>query len=48
LESVLKKLNNSRFVENAPKKVVDLELKKKEDAAKQINILEKRLKNLNS
>jgi valyl-tRNA synthetase len=48
LESVLKKLNNSRFVENAPKNVVDLELKKKDDAAKQINILEKRLKNLNS
>ena len=48
LESVLKKLNNSRFVENAPKNVVDLELKKKDDAAKQINILEERLKNLNS
>ena len=48
LESVLKKLNNSRFVENAPKNVVDLELKKKEDAAKQINILEERLKDLNS
>ena len=48
LESVLKKLNNSRFLKNAPKNVVDLELKKKNDAAKQINILEKRLKNLNS
>jgi len=48
LESVLKKLNNSRFLKNAPKNVVDLELKKKDDAAKQINILEKRLKNLNS
>jgi valyl-tRNA synthetase len=48
LESVLKKLNNSRFLKNAPKNVVDLELKKKDDAAKQINILEERLKNLNS
>ena len=47
LASVLKKLNNKRFVENAPKNVVELELKKKDDAQKQIKILETRLKNLN-
>ena len=47
LSSVLKKLNNKSFVENAPKNVVELELKKKDDAQKQIKILETRLKNLN-
>ena len=32
LESVMRKLSNERFVQNAPKQVVDLELKKKADA----------------
>ena len=48
LESVMKKLNNSRFSENAPKQVVDLEIKKKNDAEKQIKILEERIANLSS
>ena len=48
LKSVLGKLNNSRFVENAPQKVVELEQKKKDDAEKQIKILEERLNNLSS
>ena len=48
LKSVLGKLNNSRFVDNAPKKVVELEKKKKDDAEKQIKILEERLNNLSS
>ena len=47
LLTVINKLNNKRFVENAPKNIVDLELKKKDDAEKQIKILEERLKNLN-
>ena len=48
LKSVLGKLNNSRFVDNAPKKVVELEKKKKDNAEKQIKILEERLNNLSS
>ena len=48
LKSVLGKLNNSKFLDNAPQKVVDLEEKKKDDAEKQIKILEERLKNLSS
>ena len=48
LKSVLGKLNNSRFVDNAPQKVVELEQKKKDDAEKQIKILEERLNNLSS
>ena len=48
LENVMKKLNNSRFSENAPKQVVELEIKKKNDAEKQIKILEERIANLSS
>ena len=48
LESVMKKLNNTRFSENAPKEVVKLEIKKKNDAEKQIKILEERIANLSS
>jgi len=48
LKSVLGKLNNSRFIDNAPQKVVELEKKKKDDAEKQIKILEERLNNLSS
>ena len=48
LKSVLGKLNNSKFVKNAPNEVVELEKKKKDDAEKQIKILEERLNNLSS
>ena len=46
LNSVLKKLNNPRFVDNAPEKVVQLENKKKEDAENQIKVLEDKLSSL--
>jgi len=37
--SVSKKLNNERFVNNAPAAVVDMERKKQADAEKKIQIL---------
>ena len=43
LNGVLKKLNNPRFVDNAPEKVVELENKKREDAENQIKVLEEKL-----
>jgi len=46
LNSVLKKLNNEKFVSNAPEKVVNLERKKKEDAEKKIKTLEERIESL--
>ena len=46
LNSIEKKLGNARFVENAPDKVVDLERKKKDDALKKIEALERQLKEL--
>jgi len=46
LNSVLKKLNNGKFVENAPEKVVNLEKQKKEDAEQKIKTLEERIKGL--
>jgi valyl-tRNA synthetase len=46
LNSVLKKLNNPRFVDNAPEKVVQLENKKREDAENQIKVLEDKLHSL--
>jgi valyl-tRNA synthetase len=46
LKSVLKKLENKKFVDNAPEKVVALELKKKQDAEKRINALTEKLENL--
>jgi valyl-tRNA synthetase len=48
LKNVEKKLSNERFVNNAPQKVVDLELKKKEDALKKIGVIEKQLEGLKS
>lgn len=42
LHSVMKKLNNSKFVDNAPADVVDKERKKKEDAEQEIRALEDR------
>ena len=41
--SVKKKLQNSRFVDNAPKKVVDIERKKLSDTQSKIVALESRL-----
>jgi valyl-tRNA synthetase len=43
LESVLKKLENQRFVQNAPKHVLELELSKKADAESKIVSLEKQI-----
>jgi valyl-tRNA synthetase len=44
LASVMKKLDNERFVANAPENVIDLERKKKSDAESKIKALEERLK----
>ncbi len=44
LVGVDKKLSNSRFVDNAPPKVVEIELRKKADAEHKIDILEEKLK----
>jgi len=46
LNSVLKKLENERFVQNAPKQVMELELAKKTDAESKIISLEKQIKGL--
>mgnify|MGYP001273925633 FL=1 len=46
LSGVLKKLNNPRFVDNAPEKVVELENKKKEDAENQIKVLQEKLNSM--
>ena len=43
LKSVRKKLNNKKFTDNAPKKVIENELKKESDALKKIEILKKNL-----
>ncbi len=47
LDSVMKKLNNEQFINNAPANVLELEKKKKSDAEKKIKSLEERLKELN-
>jgi valyl-tRNA synthetase len=46
LSSVMKKLDNERFVNNAPANVLDLEKKKKSDAESKIKSLEEALKSL--
>ncbi|MFN8240362.1 MAG: valine--tRNA ligase [Bacteroidales bacterium] len=46
LESVMKKLDNERFVQNAPAAVIDMERKKKADAETRIKALGERLKEL--
>ena len=46
LSSVMKKLENERFVQNAPEKVVNMEKKKKEDAESKIKTLEERINSL--
>jgi valyl-tRNA synthetase len=48
LASVMKKLDNERFVQNAPAKVLELELKKKSDTESKIKSLQERLKALAS
>ena len=44
--TVMKKLDNERFVQNAPSSVLDLERKKKSDAESKIKSLEERIKEL--
>ncbi len=46
LKSVMKKLGNERFVNNAPEKVVNMEKKKKSDAEQKIVVLENQIANL--
>ncbi len=46
LASVMKKLGNERFVQNAPANVLDLERKKKSDTEAKIITLEERIKEL--
>jgi len=46
LESVMKKLNNERFVQNAPPEVIELEKKKKSDTELKIKSLEQALRSL--
>ena len=46
LQSVLKKLSNESFVNNAPQKVVDIERKKQSDAEEKIRILKEQLAKL--
>lgn len=48
LASVMKKLENQRFVQNAPSKVLEIERKKKSDAESKIKMLEDRLSELKS
>jgi len=47
LKSVEKKLNNTRFVENAPEQVVAKERRKQADALAKIEAVKEQLKNLN-
>jgi valyl-tRNA synthetase len=46
LAIVMKKLDNERFVNNAPPEVLELERKKKSDAESRIILLEDRLREL--
>ncbi len=48
LNSIIKKLENENFVKNAPKSVIESELKKQKDAKSKINALEKSLKTIDS
>jgi valyl-tRNA synthetase len=43
LATVMKKLENERFVANAPEKVIELERKKQNDARKRIQVLEEQI-----
>ncbi|MCF8308832.1 MAG: valine--tRNA ligase [Bacteroidales bacterium] len=46
LQGVMKKLNNERFVNNAPEQVVEKERKKKADAEEKIHVIEQKINNL--
>ena len=46
LKSVQKKLDNERFVNSAPEKVVEIEKKKQSDTLLKISLLEEKLSNL--
>jgi len=46
LENVVKKLNNKKFIENAPAQVIEREKKKKQDAESKIKLIEEQLKAL--
>ncbi len=46
LNAVMKKLNNERFVQNAPEKVVDIEKQKRADAEAKIQVLQDRIASL--
>ena len=46
LISIKKKLDNNKFVSNAPEKVIEMERKKENDTMEKIKILENRLKNI--
>jgi valyl-tRNA synthetase len=46
LKSVLIKLNNEKFVKNAPENVIEKERKKKEDAENKIRMLEERIREM--
>ena len=46
LISIKKKLDNNKFVSNAPVKVIDMERKKENDTIEKIKIFENRLKNI--
>ena len=46
LDTVMAKLSNERFVQNAPTDVVGKEQKKKEDARKKIDVLQERIAGL--
>ena len=46
LVNVMKKLENERFVNNAPASVLELEMKKKSDAESKIKSLEEAIKSL--
>ena len=47
LANVMKKLDNERFVNNAPAGILELERKKKSDAESKIKSLEEALRSLN-
>ena len=48
LDTVMKKLDNERFVRNAPPNVIEIERKKKADAELKIRSLEERRRELGS
>lgn len=47
LKSVMKKLSNDRFVQNAPEQVVKIEKQKRDDAESKIKVLEERIASIN-